>query len=95
VPQAKRTHQLKISETKDLGEDVELTRLGAEFREKHCRRLELTDRQQRSVGKPPRHGKKREILSLMQAKQELAEAIADLKATAISGLRVKASVLLA
>ena len=31
----------------------------------------------------------------MQSKQELAEAVADLRATAISGLRVKAALLLA
>ena len=94
MPQDKRAHDLQGGGTGGSSGDAELVRLGAEFREKHRRHLELIEREQRSAGKPPSQ-EQEEILSLMQAKQELAEAIARLRATAISGLRVKAAVLLA
>jgi hypothetical protein len=94
MQEAKPTLRSQLGGTTDSGEDAELSRLGAEFREKHRRHMELVEENQRLTGEP-RPEVWQEIQSLMQAKQELAEAIARVGATAISGLRVKAAVLLA
>ncbi len=92
--EAKRTLRSQLGSTIDPGEDAELVRLGAEFQEKHRRHIELTEKNQGLAWEPrPEVGE--EIRSLMQAKQDLAEAVAHLRATAISGLRVKAALLLA
>lgn len=94
MPQDERTCKLYPGSGLGPTEDAELRRLGAEFRQKHRRYAELVEYQQRPAGDlPAEEGE--EVLSLMRAKQELAEAIADLRATTIVGLRVKAAVLLA
>lgn len=72
----------------------ELMRLGAEFLDKHRQHVELIKRQNRTEGELTTFDCEG-IRSVMQAKQELAEEIAKLRATTMPGLRVKASVLLA
>jgi hypothetical protein len=92
--EAKPTLQSQFGGSVDSSEDAELVRLGAEFQDKHRQHIELMEKNQLLAGDPPAEVQG-EIRSLMQAKQELAEAIAGRRATAISGLRVKAAVLLA
>jgi len=78
----------------ESGEDAELCSLGAEFQENHRQHIELVENNQRLAGEPPLEALEA-IQSRMQAKQKLAEAIAQVRAMTISGLRVKAAVLLA
>jgi len=78
----------------ESGEDAELCSLGAEFQANHRQHIELVKNNRRLAGEPPLEALEA-IQSRMQAKQMLAEAIAQLRAVTISGLRVKAAVLLA
>ncbi len=88
------TDQLYAEAPTSPAADDELMRLGAEFVDKHRQHVELIKRQNRMEGELTTFDRER-IRSVMQAKQELAEEIAELRATTIPGLRVKASVLLA
>ncbi len=94
MPQEKRTPELYPSGAAGSADDDELNRLGAEFQSKHRRYVELVERQQRSAGELSPQDQA-EIVSLMQAKRELAETIAGQRANTVVGLRVKAAVLLA
>jgi hypothetical protein len=94
MPQRKSTQGLHPGDAAGSTEDAELSRLAAKFQEKHHRHLDLVENQQRVAGELPREDQE-EVLSLMQAKAELAEAIADLRATTVVGLQAKAAVLLA
>ena len=76
-------------------EDAELSQLGAEFQQKHRRHTELVESQQRLIAGDLPAEDQQEVQSLMRAKQELAEAIANQRAATIVGLQVKAAVLLA
>jgi len=87
--EGKLTHRFQFGDSMESNKDVELCRLGAEFQENHRRHIELIENNQPLGGEP------KAVQSLMQTKQKLAEAIAQLRATTISGLRVKATVLLA
>jgi hypothetical protein len=93
MPTNERTRGLYSGDI-DSAEDAELSRLGAEFQQKQRRHAELVENQRWSVTElsPP---DREEVRSLMRAKQELAEAIADQRAATVVGLRVKAAVLLA
>ena len=94
MPQDKRTQELYPRGGMCSANDAELSRLGAEFQKKHHRHAESVADQQRIVGELSPEDRE-EIVSLMQAKRELAEAIADQRAITVVGLRVKAAVLLA
>lgn len=93
MPQDERTGEPYFGVVSSA-EDAELSRLGAEFVQKHRRHAELVASQQRLTEKLPAADRE-EVGSLMREKQELAEAIAHQRATTIAGLRVKATVLLA
>ena len=88
------TYQFQFGDSMESGEDAELCSLGAEFQENHRQHIELVENNQRLAGEPPLEALEA-IQSRMQAKQKLAEAIAQVRAMTISGLRVKAAVLLA
>jgi hypothetical protein len=75
-------------------DDDELRGLGAEFQEKHRRHAKLIESQQGVAGDLSAEDRK-EVQSLMRAKAELAEAIAEQRAATMVGLWVKAAVLLA
>ena len=94
MPEDKRTQELYSRGGMCSANDAELSRLGAEFQKKHRRHVESVADQQRIVGELSPEDRE-EIVSLMQAKRELAEAIADQRAITVVGLRVKAAVLLA
>ncbi len=94
MPQDERSREQYPGGVAGATGDAELSWLGAELQQKHRRHAELIENQQWSVEGPSAEDRE-EVLSLMQAKQELAEAIANLRATTIVGLRVKAAVLLA
>jgi len=89
-----QTHRFQSGDSVESAEDAELCSLGVEFQENHRQHIELVENNQRLVGEPPLEALEA-IQSRMQAKQKLAEAIAQLRAVTISGLRVKAAVLLA
>jgi len=88
------TDRFEFGDSMEPGADAELCSLGAEFQENHRQQIELVENNQRLAGEPPLEALEA-IQSCMQAKQKLAEAIAQLRAMTISGLRVKAAVLLA
>ncbi len=94
MPRHECTRELRLGDAARSDEEAELSRLAAEFQEKHRRHIELVEYQQRLGGELPRKDQEK-VLSLMQAKGELAEAIADLRAATIVGFQAKAAVLLA
>jgi hypothetical protein len=94
MPPDKRVQELRLGGAGDSADDAELSRFGAEFQERHRQHVELVEKQQRSPPELPLE-EQENILSLMQAKQKLAEAIADRRAATVVGLQVKAAVLLA
>jgi hypothetical protein len=94
MPQYERARELCFGGAAGSADDAELSRLGAEFQEKHRRHVELAA-SQRGVAGDQSAEDRAEVQSLIRAKAELGEAIGEQRAATIVGLKVKAAVLLA